>query len=146
MASKQVRIRTRQQLLSGISRDRVPLTDAKLVELWGTFLPLHVESVRPGRAVALQDAKFMIDSGVVRITEGLHASRAADTAHDSAAAADDSADDSATEARSLSPAEVRAIGSWLEKHRAETPAAASELRATEVFYARRLQWSGAVSP
>ena len=76
----------------------------------------------------------MLETGVIHITEGMYA---AVTANVSAA----SASTGPPAPRALSEAEVAAIRAWFEAYHTDMPAAAAEIRATEVFYARRLQWS-----
>jgi len=119
----------RRQLASGKSLKGFDLSPEKLSEMWPVFLDMHVRTLRPGRAVALLDVATMLEHSKVRISDG-------------SSGASSSTDSSTT--RALSPAELRTISDWLTAHRAETPAAASELRATEVVfsYARRPQWSG----
>jgi hypothetical protein len=89
------------------------LSDDKKVELWGTFLPLHAASTRPGRAVALLDVEHMLQCGTFRISAG----RAGESAP--------------SVPRSLSPAELTAIGAWHEAYVASQPADAAPLRDVE---------------
>ena len=124
--SKFERAHTRKVLRTGVSAKGFAVPDETLCGKWGPFLDSHLRSVRPGRATALLDVKWMLDTHNVRITSGAIGDAASST----------------DEPRRLSEAEVRVIGEWLEMHRAETPAGATELRATEVFFMpRRLQWS-----
>ena len=111
-SSQMLRARLRRQLEGGASERGGALSDAKLVSIWEEFLPLHIGGARPGRAIALLDVQRMLESRRDFIT---------------------SMGSAPSNPRELSEAEVRTISDWLAKHRAETPAAASELRATEVF-------------
>jgi hypothetical protein len=105
----------RTQLMSGKSIKGTDLSDARLAELWPKLLDLQITSVRPGRAVALLDIEYMTEHRHFRVT--LDAARNSGSSTDAP--------------RGLGDAEVAAIGTWLEKHRADTPAGAVELRATE---------------
>jgi hypothetical protein len=114
-APNQLRARLRRQLEGGKSEKGHELSDDKKFELWGQFLDLHVASARPGRAIAVRDVEHMIQFHVVRLSSGYNGESAPSAP------------------RSLSPAELRAIGEWLAKHRADTPSGAADIRATEVF-------------
>jgi hypothetical protein len=107
------RAHTRQVLLRGKSAKGFDVSDEKLCEKWGPFLDYHISSVRPGRAIALLDVNYMLETHNVRITGG----------NGEAASTDG--------VRKLSDAEVAAIGAWRESHHANTPSGAAELRATE---------------
>jgi hypothetical protein len=106
----------RNQLLTGRSLKGAALSDAKLSELWPKLLDLQVASVRPGRAVALSDVAYMTEHRRFRVTIGAMWGESAS---------------SSDGPRELKDAEVVAIAAWLEAHRAATPAAAADLRATE---------------
>ena len=135
------RTKLMKYLTSGISANGFPITEDTLVKHWPVFLDLHFKLPFPGRAVASLDVEYMLEHKVVGITEGRKRRNFQD-----APGAASSTDGPVATPRKLSDLELSAIGAWLEKHRAETPSGAAEIRATEVFYARRLQWSGAVSP
>ena len=120
----------RIQLVSGRSRKGHVLADGWLADNWPRFLDMHIASNRPGRAVALCDITWMLEHQRFRITSGgmvatPNDSAAASAAGDSAAAAADSPP------RALSPAELTAIGSWLEQYNACQPVGSQPLIAVE---------------
>jgi hypothetical protein len=113
-SQKLLRGRVRRQLSSGLSERGLPLPVEKTAELWTVLLDLHVQGSRPGRAVALLDARHMMSEQVFRVTECLSG-----------------AGSSADTPRALHDVELRAIGAWLEQQQSSTPMSAVELRATE---------------
>jgi hypothetical protein len=112
----QKRAHLRQQVSTGKSLKGFDLLPEKLSELWPTFLDLHLQSTRPGRAVALLDVAFMLEHGLFRVTDG---SSGASASTDSLAS------------RALFPAELAAIGAWHEGYVASQPAASQPLQEVE---------------
>jgi hypothetical protein len=109
--AKSLCTRLRRQFTSGVSDRKVPLSAAKMAEMWPGLLDLHVQGSRPGRAVALLDVRHMLSEHVFRVTECNRSS--------------------ADEPRALHDEELRAIGAWLEMQESSVPVGAAELRATE---------------
>jgi hypothetical protein len=105
----------RKWLLDGVSSKGYELTPAKLVDLWPEMLNLHVKSERPGRAIALLDARFMVDTGRVRITAGTERASASNP----------------PESRKLDEVELGAIRAWLEQYQSSASSSDTAVRASE---------------
>jgi hypothetical protein len=64
------RAHLRTQLCTGRSLKNFELTEAKKEDLWVELLRLHLDSARPGRAVARCDIRWMLANRQFRITTG----------------------------------------------------------------------------
>ncbi len=114
-----VRTALRPQLLSGRSLKDAVLTDAFLAKSWPALLDAHAALPTPGRAMAMQDARHMLGTGIARVSIARSAKEYQD--------------------RKMGDLEVAAVQSWVDNQaledqrlspeRAETRAAEHSLAA-----------------
>jgi hypothetical protein len=87
------------------------LQEDKLPEMWEKMLDLHVALPVPGRAMALLDARRMLETGRVRLS--------------------DQYGGESSVPRALAECEIRASSAWLERYNSALPAGGEQLRGVE---------------